>query len=120
MSLLALLLSTIGISALVANLVVQRTREIGIRIALGSTVPQAMLHIGGPSVMASTLGLLLGLILCTASLRALRSVLYGVGVYDIPTIFAVVLVLAFATFIATTVSTMRVARIDPAKTLREE
>jgi ABC-type antimicrobial peptide transport system permease subunit len=49
---LALTLSAIGIYALVSNLVVQRTREIGIRIALGSTIQQAMLRVGSSGVIA--------------------------------------------------------------------
>jgi predicted permease len=120
MSSLALLLSAIGIFALVANMVVERTREIGIRIALGSSIRAAMFHIGGTGVGASALGLVLGLILCAGALRAMRSVLYGVGVYDVPTILAVVLTLSAVSLLATTVPTLRVARIDPAKTLREE
>jgi ABC-type antimicrobial peptide transport system permease subunit len=117
---LALLLSAIGIFSLVANIVAQKTREIGIRIALGSTIRQAMIHIGGPGVRASALGLVLGLILCMGALRAMRSVLYGVDVYDAPTILTVVLVLASVTLIAITVPTLRIAGIDPATTLREE
>jgi ABC-type lipoprotein release transport system permease subunit len=50
----------------------------------------------------------------------MRSVVYGVGVYDMLTILGVVLVLASVTLIATTVPTLRIARIDPAKTLRDE
>ncbi len=92
MAALALLLSTIGIFALVANIVAQKTREIGIRIALGSTIRQAMVHIGAPGVRASALGLILGLILCAGALRAMDSVLYGVSVYDLPTILIVVLI----------------------------
>jgi predicted permease len=117
---LALLLSTVGIFALVANMVAQRTREIGIRIALGSTIPRAMLQIGGPGLRASALGLIAGLFLCAAALRAMRSVLYGVGVYDAPTIAAVILTLVSITFLATTIPALRIARIDPAKTLRDE
>jgi predicted permease len=120
MAALALLLSAVGIFALVANIVAQKTREIGIRIALGSTIRQAMVHIGAPGVRASALGLVLGLILCAGALRAMHSVLYGVGVYDTPTILAVVSTLAFVTLIAVTVPTLRIARIDPAKTLRDE
>jgi ABC-type antimicrobial peptide transport system permease subunit len=120
MAALALLLSAVGIFALVANIVAQKTREIGIRIALGSTIRQAMVHIGAPGVRASVLGLILGLILCAGALRAMHSVLYGVGVYDAPTILTVVLVLAAVTFMASTVPTLRIARIDPAKTLRDE
>jgi hypothetical protein len=117
---LALLLSAVGIFSLVANIVAQKTREIGIRIALGSTIRQAMIHIGGPGARASILGLILGLILCAGALRAMRSVLYGVGVYDAPTILMVVMTLAAVTLVATTVPTLRIAGIDPAKTLREE
>jgi ABC-type antimicrobial peptide transport system permease subunit len=114
------LLSAVGIFALVANIVAQKTREIGIRIALGSSIRQAMVHIGAPGVRASSLGIVLGLILCGGALRAMHSVLYGVDVYDAPTILTVVLTLASVTLIATTVPTVRIARIDPAKTLRDE
>jgi ABC-type antimicrobial peptide transport system permease subunit len=120
MAALALLLSAVGVFALVANIVAQKTREIGIRMALGSTIRQAMVNIGGPGVRASALGLILGLVLCAGALRAMHSVLYGVGVYDAPTIFSVVVILAFVTLIAGTVPTLRIARIDPAQTLRDE
>jgi ABC-type lipoprotein release transport system permease subunit len=50
----------------------------------------------------------------------MHSVLYGVEVYDVPTIATVVLVLALVTLFATAVPTLRIAGIDPAKTLRDE
>jgi hypothetical protein len=117
---LALLLSTVGIFALVANIVAQKTREIGIRIALGSSIRQAMVHTGAPGLRASALGIALGLILCAATLRVMSSVLYGVGVYDIPTITTVVAILAGVALVASIVPAVRIAGIDPAKTLREE
>ena len=117
---LALLLSALGIFALVANIVAQRTREIGIRLALGSTLRQAMVHIGAPGVYAAALGLAGGLLLSAAALRVMRSALYGVGVYDTPTLAAVVLTLGTVTLLATALPALRVARIDPATTLREE
>ena len=120
MAVLALSLSTLGIFALVASVVAQKRREIGLRIALGSTVSEAMLHTGGPGLRASTLGLITGLVLCAGALRAMHSVLYGVGVYDAPTILTVVILLASITIIATIVPTLRIAGIDPASTLREE
>ena len=120
MASLALLLSAVGIFALVANIVAQRRREIGIRIALGSTIEKAMLHIGRSGVSASAVGQVFGLILCAGALRTMRSVIYGVGVYDAPTVLVVVLTLSAVTLAATAVPTLRVATIDPAKTLREE
>jgi len=120
MASLALLLSALGIFALVANLVAQRTREIGIRIALGSTIRQAMLNIGQSGLLASAAGLFIGLALCAVALRALHSVLYGIGVYDLPTLAAVFLTLAVVILLASTLPTLRIAPIDPAQTLREE
>jgi ABC-type lipoprotein release transport system permease subunit len=101
-------------------MVTQRTREIGIRIALGSSVRQAMIHVGSPGVRASAIGLVAGLLLCVGVLRAMRSVLYGVGVYDAPTVIAVVLTLLGVTLLAATVPTLRIVNIEPAKTLRDE
>ena len=117
---LALLLSAVGIFALVANLVTQRTREIGIRIALGATIRQAMADVSGSGVRASAIGLVLGLVLCVGSLRAMRSILYGVGAFDLPSILAVVGMLAAVTLSAATIPALKIARIDPATTLREE
>jgi macrolide transport system ATP-binding/permease protein len=117
---LALLLSAIGIFSLVANMVLQRTREIGIRLALGSSVLRTMTTIGASGVAASALGLLLGLVLCAFALQAMHSVLYGVGVYDATTIATVVLTLGTVTLLATTIPVLKITRVDPAKTLREE
>jgi predicted permease len=117
---LALLLSAVGIFALVASMVAQRTREIGIRMALGSTVTQAMRQVSSSGLRASGVGLFLGLALCALALRILSSVLYGVGVYDAPTLAAVVATLGIIILIAALAPTLRIARIDPAKTLRDE
>jgi predicted permease len=117
---LALLMSAVGIFSLVANIVARKTREVGIRLALGSPVHRAMIHVGAPGVLASLWGLVLGLALCAAVLRVLRDVLYGVDVYDWPTLLAVVVVFAAVAVIATLVPVLRVAGIAPAVTLREE
>ncbi len=117
---LALLLSAVGIFALVANMVTQRTREIGIRMALGSTVSQAMLQIGRAGFIASAIGVAIGLAASAGALQLMRSLLYGVGVYDAPTLIGVVVVLIAVALAATAIPTLRIARIDPAATLREE
>lgn len=117
---LALLLSAVGIFALVANMVAQRTREIGIRIALGSSLRQAMTHVATPGLRSSAIGLAVGLLLCVGALRAMRSVLFGVGVYDLPSMLGVVFVMLVVALAATTLPTLRIAKTDPATTLREE
>jgi predicted permease len=117
---LALMLSTVGIFSLVANIVAQKTREIGIRMALGSTVREAVLNIGAPALRAAALGLSLGLVLSGAALRTMRTVLYGIGVYDAPTLVTVVFVLVAVSVLATAIPALRVSHIDPARTLREE
>ncbi|MDR3741727.1 MAG: ABC transporter permease [Terracidiphilus sp.] len=117
---LALLLSAVGLSGLVASLVAQRTREIGLRIALGSTVERAMAHVAGTGVRAAVAGMALGLMASFGALRLLRSVLYGVAVYDATSLAAVVATLALVTLAATTLPALRIARIDPARTLRDE
>ena len=65
-------------------------------------------------------GVVLGLVFSVGALRVMRSVLYGVGVYDITTGLFVVLTLLVITLLATLLPTLRIARIDPARTLREE
>ena len=120
MAALALLLSAVGIFALVANSVALHSHEIGIRLALGSTVGKAMGHVAGIGMRPAAVGLLLGLIGCAGVLPIMRSVVYGVRVYDTVSILSVMGILAVIAALATTVPVMRIARIDPATTLREE
>ena len=117
---LALLLSAVGVFGLVANMVSQRTREIGIRMALGSSVRQAMLQIGRAGIAASALGAVLGLAMSAGALRAMRSVVFGVGVYDASTLSTVVIALALVVSAATILPALKIAKIDPARTLRDE
>jgi predicted permease len=117
---LALLLSTIGIYALVSNLVVQRTREIGIRIALGSTTAQAMLHVGAAGVVAAAGGLVCGIVLASLAMRILSSQIYGIGAYDPVTFITVPLILALTAGAASFLPALRISRIRPADTLRAE
>lgn len=117
---LALLLSLVGIYGLVSNIVVQRTREIGIRMALGATVRRAMVEIGTSGIVAVGFGLAGGFGLAAISLRLLRSELYGVKTYDPLTFAAVLALLVLAASAAAFAPTLRIARIDPASTLRAE
>jgi len=117
---LALLLSTIGIYGLVSNLIVQRTREIGIRMALGSSIRQAVVDVGSAGVVAAVFGLVLGLALSFFALRVLRSELYGVRAYDPLTLALVAAFVAVIAAVASFLPTLRITRIDPAVTLRME
>jgi len=117
---LALLLSAVGIYALVSHLVVQRTREIGIRLALGSPLGEAIRHIASSGVMAACGGAGVGLVCSIFALRVMKSAIYGVEPYDPVTLTAVPLLLMAIAGVASLLPALRVARIDPAVTLRAE
>jgi len=120
LAVLALMLSAVGVFGLVANMVSHRTREIGIRMALGSSVRKAMFEVGVAGVAASALGAVLGLAISAGALRAMRSVIFGVGVYDTSTLSAVVIALALVVAAATILPALKIAKIDPARVLRDE
>jgi ABC-type antimicrobial peptide transport system permease subunit len=117
---LALLLSSIGVYALVSNLVVQRTREIGIRIALGCTLRRAIFQIGSAVATPVGGGIFAGLALSFFALRALQSEIYGVSAYDRVTLVSVPLLLLTIAAIASLLPALRIAQIDPVETLRAE
>jgi predicted permease len=117
---LALLLSVVGIYALVSNLVVQRTREIGIRLVLGSTSRQAMLSVGSSGAVATIAGLAVGIVLSFAALRVLSSEIYGVSVYDPVTLISVPVLLLIVGALAICLPALRITRLQPAETLRSD
>lgn len=113
----ALLLAAIGLYGVLAYLVTRRTREIGIRIALGSTgrrIFELILHEG---LVMLGLGLALGLSGAVALRGALASQLYGVGALDPRVLGAGAAVLAAVAFAASALPAMRAARIDPVEAL---
>jgi predicted permease len=117
---LALLLSTVGIYGLVSNLVAQRTREIGIRMALGSSIRQAMFDVSATGLTAAAFGVVSGMALSFVALRILRSELYGVREYDPLTLTIVPIILAVIAAVASFLPAWRITRIDPSQTLRME
>jgi hypothetical protein len=117
---LALLLSSIGIYALVSHLVVQRRREIGIRIALGCTLGRAIVQASFAGATSVGGGVVAGLALSFFALRALKSEIYGVSTYDRVTLFSVPLLLISIAAVASLLPSLRIAKIDPAETLRAE
>jgi predicted permease len=117
---LALLLSSVGIYGLVSNLVSQRTRELGIRMALGCTVRGAMFEVSRTGITATGAGLAVGMVMSFVAVKALRSQLFGVALYDPLTLCAVCAVLALVALLAAVLPTFRIASIDPAETLRAQ
>jgi predicted permease len=117
---LALFLSAVGIYGLVSNLIVQRTREIGIRMALGSPIRQAMVDVGSAGIVAAAFGLISGLVLSFLAVRVLRSEIYGVRGYDMLTFAVVLIFIAVVAALASFLPALRITRIDPAETLRME
>jgi len=105
---------------LVSNLIVHRTGEIGVRMALGSSIGQAMIDVGSAGVKATGFGLISGLALSFVALRVLPSELYGIRDYDPLTLTAVPIVIAVVATAAIFLPTLRIIRIDPAVTLRME
>lgn len=117
---LTLLLSAVGVYGLVSNPIVQRTREIGIRMALGSSIPKAMADVGSAGLVAAGFGLIAGIALSFAALRVLRSELYGVRGYDPLTLTIVPVILAVIAAAASFLPTLRITKIDPSATLRTQ
>ena len=115
-----LVLAMTGLYGVVMHLVLRRSREIGIRMALGATPRQVLLGVLGRSVMAVAIGLAIGSAAAISLGGSLRGALYGVAVYDPVTHLTVALLLVTVAMAATIVPARRAARVDPVKTLRAE
>jgi predicted permease len=117
---LAALLTAVGLYGLLAYAVAQRTREIGIRMALGARLSHISRTIGGEALVMVAGGLAAGIVATFLVAPAVRSLLYGIGTHDALTLcFTVVFLLAVAAA-ATAVPIFRALRIDPATALRQE
>jgi predicted permease len=117
---LALMLSAIGIYGLVSSLVNQRTREFGIRMALGCTLQGAMLEASRAGFAATSAGVAAGLLMSWSAVRVVRSQLFGIPAHDPWTMAGVTALLVLVAAIASMLPTFRIARIDPAQTLRAQ
>jgi macrolide transport system ATP-binding/permease protein len=116
----AFLLSVVGLYGVVAYSVSQRTREIGIRIALGAqrgSVYQLILKEAGWLI---ALGITAGLVCSVAAATLMRNLLFGVRSWDLPTLAAVAAVLAVAALLASYIPARRAASLDPVEVLRAE
>ena len=116
----ALLLATGGIYGVVSYAVSQRTREMGIRLALGAPRASLLRQVLGQGAWVAALGALLGLPAAFAAARLLGSLLYGVTPWDPQVYAAVVAVLAGVALLANLAPARRAAAIDPMEVLRDE
>jgi len=116
----ALLLSSVGIYGVLSYTVVQRTRDIGIRMALGASHLQVMREVLSYGVRLTGLGLIFGVAGALAGTRALSSMLYGVRPTDAITFAAVSGILTLVALLASYLPARRAMRVDPAVALRHE
>jgi ABC-type antimicrobial peptide transport system permease subunit len=117
---LALLLSAVGIFGLIAQTVVERTREFGIRLALGASVGRTISSAARPGILLSAAGIAIGFVLARLAGRLFQALIYHVEATDTMTFTLVAITLLGVATLASLLPSLRIARLDPATTLREE
>jgi putative ABC transport system permease protein len=116
----AILLSAVGLYSVMAYIVSQRTREVGIRMALGANRADVMKMITTQGMRLAAVGVVIGLLLALALAQVLSSLLIGVSGYDVTTFVLVPLLLAVVALIACYLPARRATKVDPLVALRYE
>ena len=116
----ALLLGVVGIYGVIAYIAAQRTREIGVRMALGAQASDVRRLFVGHGLKLVAIGLVLGIASALALTRLMSTLLFGVGPMDPTTYVAVSLVLGTVALVATYLPARRAARVDPMTALRSD
>ncbi len=117
---MALLLCVVGLYGVVAYSVSQRTREIGVRMALGAERAAVQGMILREAGWLAALGIVLGLGGAVAAAALMKSLLFGVAAWDVPTLAAVTGVLGVSALVASFLPARRAARVNPMEALRSE
>jgi putative ABC transport system permease protein len=117
---LAMLLAAAGISTVMASVVAERTREIGIRVALGASRRHVLGHLFSESLALAGVALLVGILAAQLATRFIVSLLFGVSAVDLVTYTGAAAVLVVVALVAAGVSARRAAGIDPLVSLRHE
>jgi putative ABC transport system permease protein len=115
----SLLLSGVGLYGVLAYFVSQRTRDIGIRIALGAQASNILRTVIRHGLKLVSIGLLVGIALALICARFINSMLYGVTANDPVSFIIATLVLCLAALLACSLPALRAIRINPVKALRE-
>jgi predicted permease len=116
----ALLLSAVGLYSVMAYIVSQRTREVGIRMALGAKRGDVLRLITSEGMKMAVIGVVIGFAMSLALARVLSSVLIGVSAYDVTTFALVPLLLGAVAFFACLVPARRATKVNPLVALRYE
>jgi predicted permease len=117
---LAVLLSSVGLYSVMAYVVSQRTREVGIRMALGANRGHVMKMITKQGMWLAVVGVMIGLLLALGLVRVLSSLLIGVSGYDVGIFVLVPLLLAAVALLASYLPARRATKVDPLVALRYE
>jgi ABC-type antimicrobial peptide transport system permease subunit len=120
LGLVALVLSAMGVYAVMAYAVSQRTQEFGLRMALGATPRDVLRLVLGKGVLMAASGLAVGLVLSLAVTRLLAGFLYGVSPFDLLTFVGVPLALMLIALLACYLPARRATKADPMTALRAE
>jgi len=115
----AVLLATIGLHGLVAQSVADRTRELGIRLALGALPGRTLRAVAGSGLTLAGMGALAGGVLSLPATSLIASFLIDVPRWDVPTYLGVTLLFFLVAATASITPALRILRLDPAKTLRD-
>jgi predicted permease len=119
-SALALILSGVGLYGVIAYSVTQRTREIGVRVALGADAASVRRLVVGDGLRLTTAGVVLGVVAAAASTRVLAHLLYGVSPVDPGSFIVIVMLVIAIAFVASWVPARRAVRVDPMEALRAD
>jgi ABC-type antimicrobial peptide transport system permease subunit len=117
---LALALAAVGLYGAMSAIIASRTREMGIRMALGADHDRIRRLVMGNATVISVNGMVLGLVLAALTTRWLRSLLYGVGALDVAVLVAAAVAILGITAAASYIPARRATKVDPIAALRAE
>jgi predicted permease len=117
---IAVALAAIGLYGVLAFIVAQRRREIGVRMALGATTREVVADVMGQGLRLAAWGIFVGIGLALATTRVMRTLLFGTSATDAATFAAVATLLVIVTAAASALPAFRASRVDPLVALRDE